>query len=151
MLIHTDAAQVSKIPHTVLMVGAPVRLDWLFSAVLKRGVYYVEGDLRPKVKTRMGQRQIQAGLVKLEYVGEAPTPPIVVAEIIPESSVPTEILQPELEVSDSEPIVVLDDTAPKKKGRKAKPVVEAEPDPTLPVYEENSTTPVSEVTSDQAG
>lgn len=147
MLIHTDPAQVSKLPHTVLMIGAPVRLDWLFSAVLSRGVYYVEGDLRSKVSTRLGQRQIQAGLVKLEYVGETAKPPVVVIETPQAIEVPREVLTPDSEVTETEPIVILDDS-PKKGKKKAKPVAGASADPTLEAYEEDSAAPVSSSTAE---
>jgi hypothetical protein len=54
-------------------------------------------------------------------------------------------------MKDSEPVVILDEPV-KKKGKKAKVVVEDTPEPKIDSHEENSPTPIQEpVSADQAG
>jgi hypothetical protein len=66
--------------YTVVTVHTPCQVGCLRRAVLPRGVYQYQGDLRPKVRQLSERRKILAGLFSIE-VFNAPTPTrIVVAQ-----------------------------------------------------------------------
>lgn len=56
-------------PYTVLFVTEPVRLACLGFAGFARGIYYIQGDFRPKISKRQDLRLVEAGLVSLQYFG----------------------------------------------------------------------------------
>jgi hypothetical protein len=58
-----------NLPHTVILVNQPCRLDWLGNAGLGRGIYYVQGDLRTKAISVNTLRLMHAGVYTLKYVG----------------------------------------------------------------------------------
>ena len=61
-------------PHTVLMISEPVRLAALSFAGLARGVYYIQGDFRPKISKPHDRRLVQVGLIALRYIDGAEQP-----------------------------------------------------------------------------
>ena len=71
-MIFTDIDKTQ--PYTVMMVTEPVRLACLSFAGLARGVYYIQGDFRQKIRKVHDMRLVEAGLVALRFISETEKP-----------------------------------------------------------------------------
>ena len=148
-MIFNDALDANT-SHTVLNVKAPVRLVCLGHAGLAPGIYKIEGDLRSKFITIADQRLLGAGLLTVTYheAGAPTTPYVGKEEPQPAAEVVTPVLtQPDISIAsqekanlveevktggeavketfeniseDNEPVVILDDEKPKRRGRPPK-------------------------------
>ena len=145
-----------NLPHTVILVNQPCRLDWLGNAGLGRGIYYVQGDLRTKAVSVNTLRLMQAGVYTLKYVGpeevakrvEADPPPkftVVEPQAIKADQEVKEAAQAGLTgtivENDNEIIALVPDVEEvqaKKPRRKKTKVVEPAVDAKIVSYEEDS-------------
>lgn len=125
-MIFTDIDKTQ--PHTVLMVTEPVRLACLSFAGLARGVYYMQGDFRPKITKVHDRRLLDAGLIALRFISDTEKPPEFSATYTPP---PAPSAPPQVYETQPAPVVFADHGGEMKPGGASDMIIHV-PVPTTP-------------------